>query len=65
MKPIEVDMDETLVIQAARVLIGMTRHVEQVEGARSRKGTIDLEIELEKGGREQWRITIERIASSH
>lgn len=52
-------------IAAARVLIGMVRISEASEAARSGGAELELEVELTAGGRETWKITIERTASSH
>lgn len=56
---------ETRVIDAARVLIGLTRGVERREGQRSSHAELSLEVELTGGGTETWTIRIERTASSH
>jgi hypothetical protein len=54
-----------LITSAARVLIGMVRSTETIEHGRSSGATLSLEVDLTGGGRETWKITIERTASSH
>ena len=53
------------ITHAARVLIGMVRVTERHERGRSSGAELSLEVELTGGGRETWKITIERTASSH
>ena len=50
---------------AAQVLIGVVRRSELMESGRAIHAEMDLEIGLTGGGRETWKITIERTASAH
>jgi hypothetical protein len=53
------------VIDAAHVLIGIVLSTEHIERGRTSAAELSLDIELESGGVETWKITIERTASSH
>lgn len=53
------------ITNAARTLIGMTRMAERDERGRSTHAEMSLDVDLTGGGRETWKITIERTASSH
>jgi hypothetical protein len=53
---------EDKVEQAARILIGSVRSIEQFEGEKSVSAELELEIELAGGGFETWKISIERVS---
>ncbi len=59
------DQKPDKIIEAACVLINKVRTKEQEVSDRAKVATLTLDVGMRGGGLETWKITIERMASSH